>query len=211
MKNPEIENHNDIVGSNLKKAVEDATLHYSIGVIHHVEYLKKIQTASDIAINQINKNIMNTIYNDVKGSVIFSSDNDAEFVHFVRKIAVENDDEEISITCIGEAKDYIGEYCDNLRLTDMKVYHITKNKFLQWYFESGQDSEIQHLKEELAEKVLEMLFKNNTATITAEDIFENVNIESIKIGYLVEFEDVEDAEGELSDVAEGEFDVMLID
>jgi len=39
---------------------------------------------------------------------------EAEFVHRVRQIAVENDDEELSITCIGEAKDYLREYCPNL-------------------------------------------------------------------------------------------------
>jgi hypothetical protein len=41
---------------------------------------------------------------------------DAEFVHFVRQIAVENDDEELSITCVGEAKDYLKNYCENLTL-----------------------------------------------------------------------------------------------
>jgi hypothetical protein len=45
---------------------------------------------------------------------------DAELTNFVRKIAVENEDEDISITCIGEAKDYIRDYCDNLYLVEVK-------------------------------------------------------------------------------------------
>ena len=43
-------------------------------------------------------------------------DNDAQLTHLVRQIAVENDDEELSITCIGEAKDYLTNYCPDLKL-----------------------------------------------------------------------------------------------
>jgi hypothetical protein len=43
-------------------------------------------------------------------------DNDAEFVHFMRKIAVENEDEDIAITCLGEAMDYLENFCPNLKL-----------------------------------------------------------------------------------------------
>lgn len=39
---------------------------------------------------------------------------DEEFTNHMRKIAVENGDEELSITVFGEAKDYLGEYCENL-------------------------------------------------------------------------------------------------
>jgi hypothetical protein len=39
---------------------------------------------------------------------------DANFVHFMRNISVENDDEELSITCISEAMDYFENYCSNL-------------------------------------------------------------------------------------------------
>lgn len=41
---------------------------------------------------------------------------DANFIHFMRNIAVENDDEELSITCISEAMDYFETYCPNLTL-----------------------------------------------------------------------------------------------
>jgi len=39
---------------------------------------------------------------------------DAEFVFFMRQIAVENNDEDLSILSIGEAKDYLENYCPNL-------------------------------------------------------------------------------------------------
>ena len=42
--------------------------------------------------------------------------NDAELIHFTRNIAIENDDEELSITTINEATEYIISSCENLRL-----------------------------------------------------------------------------------------------
>ena len=44
----------------------------------------------------------------------FKTDN--EFTYFMRKVAVENDDEDLSITCISEAMDYLNNYCSNLKL-----------------------------------------------------------------------------------------------
>jgi hypothetical protein len=41
---------------------------------------------------------------------------DAELTNFARRIAVENEDEDLSITCIGEAKDYFENYCPDLEL-----------------------------------------------------------------------------------------------
>lgn len=41
---------------------------------------------------------------------------DAEFIYFVKQIAIENGDEELSITCLSEAKDYLVDYCPNLTL-----------------------------------------------------------------------------------------------
>jgi len=58
---------------------------------------------------------MYTIKNIIEDKIIFNG-NESEFVHFVRKIAVENGDDDISITCLSEAKEYIEVYCDNLEL-----------------------------------------------------------------------------------------------
>lgn len=59
---------------------------------------------------------MYKIFNDIKAEVIFTSSVDAEFIHFVRKIAVENEDEDLSILSVSEAKEYLENYCDNLKL-----------------------------------------------------------------------------------------------
>jgi hypothetical protein len=57
--------------------------------------------------------IVKNIIDDV---IIGKFKTDADFTHFMRNIAIENDDADISITCIGEAKDYLTNYCSNLAL-----------------------------------------------------------------------------------------------
>ena len=59
---------------------------------------------------------MYTIRNTVENKVIGSFQSEDEFTHFVKKIAIENDDEEMIITHITEATDYLETYCDNLEL-----------------------------------------------------------------------------------------------
>lgn len=59
---------------------------------------------------------MYIVKSTLTNTIIGKFKNDAEFVHFMRNIAIENGDENLSITCIGEAKDYLNEYCSNLEL-----------------------------------------------------------------------------------------------
>ena len=93
----------------------------------------------------------------------------------------------------------------------MKIYTIKKRRFLQWYFEDGQDTEIKSLKEEVLEKLLSGLFENNTATVTTEDVFNNCNKGAIRLAFLEEFEaDENNYDTELSDLQE-EYAVILID
>jgi hypothetical protein len=61
---------------------------------------------------------MYVIKNTVTDMIIGKFKTDAEFTHFMRRIAVENDDAELSITCLGEAMDYLNNYCSNLKLLD---------------------------------------------------------------------------------------------
>jgi len=75
---------------------------------------------------------MFTVNNKVEGKVIGKFKTDAEFVHFMRTIAIENEDEDMSITCLSEAKDYLDNYCDNLELLNPQSYAVILN------FESGK-------------------------------------------------------------------------
>ena len=56
------------------------------------------------------------VTNNIENTVFPIFNNDAELIHFTRKIAVENEDEDLSIIHIGEAKDYLMNYCHNLDL-----------------------------------------------------------------------------------------------
>ena len=67
----------------------------------------------------------------------------------------------------------------------MKNLEITKAKFLEWYFDDGEGtSEYDTLRIELAEKVIDRLKKGNTATITTEEIFNEIcNKSAIRLSY----------------------------
>lgn len=67
--------------------------------------------------NKVNKAAIYVIKHVIDGEKESVFKTDSEFVHFVRQIAVENEDEELSITCVGEAKDYLENYCPNLELS----------------------------------------------------------------------------------------------
>lgn len=95
---------------------------------------------------------------------------------------------------------------ENLR--GKKTFHITKSRFIEWYYESGQDQEIEDLKSDLVNIVIAQLSTNGKAEITVEQLFEDCNKESIKLSYLEEFDLDEDRE--LSELEE-EYEVELID
>lgn len=63
---------------------------------------------------------MYTIHNTLDDKIIFEgSEND--FIHFVKKIAVENEDFDYSVLGVSDAIEYIEDYCDNLELTEGTV------------------------------------------------------------------------------------------
>lgn len=59
---------------------------------------------------------MYKILNNVENKIIFESSNDLEFIEFVRKIVIENEDYDFSVLGVSDAEEYIEEYCDNLEL-----------------------------------------------------------------------------------------------
>lgn len=46
-------------------------------------------------------------------------ESDAELIDFVRRVAIENDDIDIIIVGIYDAKVYLSEFCPNLKLTEL--------------------------------------------------------------------------------------------
>lgn len=60
---------------------------------------------------------MRTIRN-IDDKVIFKNTSDKAFVEFMQRIAVENGDFQTSIIGIGDAVEYIEEYCPDLNLIE---------------------------------------------------------------------------------------------
>jgi hypothetical protein len=93
----------------------------------------------------------------------------------------------------------------------MKKYTIKKERFLEWYFESGQDQENEEIREELAKKLIAGLMKDNEFKITTEDIFKECNQEAIRVSFIDGFEDDEEAyDTEFSELGEN-VELILID
>jgi len=65
---------------------------------------------------------------------------DSEFIHFMIKIAIENDDEDIAITCLHEAMSYFEIYCDNLILGPKPNTKVILELYMEiWFcYEDGQ-------------------------------------------------------------------------
>lgn len=59
---------------------------------------------------------MYKILHNIDNEKVTTLRSDEEFVRFARKIAEENEDNEISILNIVEAKNYLANYCPNLTL-----------------------------------------------------------------------------------------------
>jgi hypothetical protein len=59
---------------------------------------------------------MYSLVNNLENKVIANLNSDAELIHKVRNIAVENEDNDFSIISLSDAKEYIEVYCDNLDL-----------------------------------------------------------------------------------------------
>lgn len=59
---------------------------------------------------------MYTILNTVEDKIIGTFETDGEFIDFVRKIVIENEDYDFSVIGVSDAEEYIEDYCDNLKL-----------------------------------------------------------------------------------------------
>jgi len=56
---------------------------------------------------------MYKIYNNIEDKIIFEGQH-SEFIDFVKKIVIENEDFDMSILGVSDAEGYIEDYCDNL-------------------------------------------------------------------------------------------------
>jgi hypothetical protein len=90
----------------------------------------------------------------------------------------------------------------------MKTYTITKQNFLEWYFNTGADDEQESMRKDLGERVIESLINIGQSNIVIEEIFNECETSCIPLYLLEEFEKDEDYK-EVGDL-EGIFNIELI-
>jgi hypothetical protein len=75
---------------------------------------------------------MYTIKNNVEDKIIFKGDN-TDFIDFMNKIRIENEDYDFSILGISDAEEYLEDFCSNLELIDksknLGITHITYDMY----------------------------------------------------------------------------------
>jgi hypothetical protein len=55
------------------------------------------------------------VYNNIEDKNIFEG-NESQFIDFIKKIVVENEDYDFSIIGLSDAIEYLEDYCSNLKL-----------------------------------------------------------------------------------------------
>ncbi len=58
---------------------------------------------------------MYQVYNNEEGAIIFDG-NESDFIDFVKKIVIEDGNNDYSVLGASDAVEYIEDYCDNLIL-----------------------------------------------------------------------------------------------
>lgn len=61
------------------------------------------------------------------------------------------------------------------KLNNSSYLYIKSEDFLDWYFFGGTDDENQDVHASLAESIRDCLFKTNQASISVQELFDNVN------------------------------------
>ena len=61
---------------------------------------------------------MYKIFHNIDGERTTTLNSDVEFIEFMKKIAIENEDFDFSIIGISDAKEYLEDYCENLTLLE---------------------------------------------------------------------------------------------
>ena len=90
----------------------------------------------------------------------------------------------------------------------MKTYTITKQNFLEWFFNTGDLKSQKESRTDLGKRAIERLFSGEDFFYSVEDAFNECEISCIPLAYLEEFSNLELREvGDLQNACE----VNLID
>jgi hypothetical protein len=81
--------------------------------------------------------------------------------------------------------------------------HITKDRFLDWYFEYGQDQEKTETRISLANSIISQMYGTGQGSYSVQELFDGCNQESIRAFFTQEFHmQTDDFDIELSDLGE---------
>lgn len=80
---------------------------------------------------------------------------------------------------------------------------ITEGRFLEYYFEYGQDSELQELKLYLAEQAISGLYDSGQYCISVQQIFDWCNKDAIRAYFTEQLDDPEEFDLELGQLKFG--------
>jgi len=86
---------------------------------------------------------------------------------------------------------------------------IKTTSFLNWYFNSGNDQEQQSIRQEIGHLAVSSLLCEGSSTITAQEIFDQVNIDVIPVN-LIEGLEKTSTDIEIGDLNLSNFKIVLI-
>jgi len=83
----------------------------------------------------------------------------------------------------------------------MRRLTITKGRFLDWYFNSGQDQEMKELRKNLAESIIHQMYSVGHGSMSVQELFDGCNQDAIRIGFTEQYnEETDDPHVELLDL-----------
>ena len=93
------------------------------------------------------------------------------------------------------------------KLETMEKLTITKKRFLEWYYQSGQDQENTDLKIDLANSIINQMFKTGVGSISVQELFDGCSEDAIRLSFTEQGTE-DDYDIELGDL--GEFEIQLV-
>lgn len=88
---------------------------------------------------------------------------------------------------------------------------ITKNRFLEWYFEHGQDTEKNDLRISLANSIIHQMNVTGFGSYSVQELFDKCNQEAIRLYFTEEYaHNSDEFDIELSD-CDFDYELELID
>ena len=89
----------------------------------------------------------------------------------------------------------------------MNKLTITPERFLDWYYDYGQDSENNELREDLAKCIISQMRTTGFGSMSVNELFDNCNHDSIRYCFTRECQDEND-DRELSELENYSIDLV---